>query len=395
MADSVTQMRVAGPAGTKRNIAVLGDGFAAADQTTYNNKVRRSCSMVCSATTTSTRTRQAFNIFRVNLISIDSGVSHARLRRARARRPTAATTPSRQHDAQEHRARLHLQRLVGALLARVRREHGDARAERAQHLGAGLRPRARSSSTTPGFGGCGGGGFQIVTLGVELGRHGARVRPRHRRAAPTSTASAGTYTGGEPGAVNLTTNTNRATTQMGQFRRTRRRRSRPARGTCTGLHRRAPKPAGWSNDQDVGLFEGGGTLATGHLPSGRSTAGCAATRRRICPVCYTELKTPARSSARSTVSSTCYAGDFNGDGKDDLLVHNGNSIHALPLERLAARSRVQRASSGCPAPGSSSRAISSSSATSTATARTKSSSSTAPTGRWSIWACSPTTATTA
>ena len=40
MADSVTQLRVAGPVGTKRNLAILGDGFAAADQVTYNNWVQ-------------------------------------------------------------------------------------------------------------------------------------------------------------------------------------------------------------------------------------------------------------------------------------------------------------------------------------------------------------------
>ena len=36
MADSMTVLRKAGPAGTKRNIVVLGDGFTAADQGTYN-----------------------------------------------------------------------------------------------------------------------------------------------------------------------------------------------------------------------------------------------------------------------------------------------------------------------------------------------------------------------
>ena len=40
MADSVTQLRVAGPVGTKRNLAILGDGFAAADQAVYNNWVQ-------------------------------------------------------------------------------------------------------------------------------------------------------------------------------------------------------------------------------------------------------------------------------------------------------------------------------------------------------------------
>ena len=40
MPDSMTQILMSGPPGTKRNIAVLGDGFGNADQTTYNNKVK-------------------------------------------------------------------------------------------------------------------------------------------------------------------------------------------------------------------------------------------------------------------------------------------------------------------------------------------------------------------
>ena len=40
MPDSVTQIRAAGPVGSKRNLVVLGDGFASADQTAYNNWVQ-------------------------------------------------------------------------------------------------------------------------------------------------------------------------------------------------------------------------------------------------------------------------------------------------------------------------------------------------------------------
>ena len=40
MADSVTQLRAAGPVGTKLNLAILGDGFTAADQGAYNTWVQ-------------------------------------------------------------------------------------------------------------------------------------------------------------------------------------------------------------------------------------------------------------------------------------------------------------------------------------------------------------------
>ena len=40
MPDSVTQILHSGPPGLKKNIAALGDGFAAGDQTLYNHTGR-------------------------------------------------------------------------------------------------------------------------------------------------------------------------------------------------------------------------------------------------------------------------------------------------------------------------------------------------------------------
>ena len=45
-----------------------------------------------------------------------------------------------------------------------------------------------------------------------------------------------------------------------------------------------------------------------------------------CPVCYTRMKSIAEPHAQHTFQNV-YAGDFNGDGKDDILVHSGNAIH--------------------------------------------------------------------
>ena len=68
----------------------------------------------------------------------------------------------------------------------------------------------------PGFGGCGGGGFQIVTLGSdwtvmahEFGHGTGGLADEY--------CQPGTYTGPEPGAVNLTKNTNRATLKWKRF----------------------------------------------------------------------------------------------------------------------------------------------------------------------------------
>jgi hypothetical protein len=75
MPDSVTQILNSGPPGLKRNIAVLGDGFAAGDQTLYNNKVKELLLDGVFGHDYFYEDAQAFNIFRVNLISNDSGVS--------------------------------------------------------------------------------------------------------------------------------------------------------------------------------------------------------------------------------------------------------------------------------------------------------------------------------
>ena len=69
MADSVTQIRKAGPVGSKRNLAVLGDGFAAGDQTIYNNWVQTNVLDGLFKQDYFYEDASAWNIFRVNLIS--------------------------------------------------------------------------------------------------------------------------------------------------------------------------------------------------------------------------------------------------------------------------------------------------------------------------------------
>src|SRR5262245_62432466 len=75
MPDSVTQILKSGPPGAKINIAVLGDGFAAGDQTAYNNKVQELLLDGVFGHDYFYEDKSAYNIFRVNLISVDSGVS--------------------------------------------------------------------------------------------------------------------------------------------------------------------------------------------------------------------------------------------------------------------------------------------------------------------------------
>ena len=75
MVDSVTQLRAAGPVGTKRNLVILGDGFAAGDQAAYNSWVQTTVLDGVFGHDYFFEDQSAWNIFRVNLESVDSGVS--------------------------------------------------------------------------------------------------------------------------------------------------------------------------------------------------------------------------------------------------------------------------------------------------------------------------------
>jgi len=135
----------------------------------------------------------------------------------------------------------------------------------------------------------------------------------------------GAYTLGEPGAVDLTIDTNRATLKWGNF-------VDPTTPIPTGTgacadYNQGVKPATWDDNQDVGLFEGGNTQNTGIY---RPVVNC---RMRgnappFCPVCYTSFKRQYDAWTGHTFTN-CYAGDFDGDGRSDLLVHSGNSIQTF------------------------------------------------------------------
>ena len=183
----------------------------------------------------------------------------------------------------------------------------------------------------------------------------------------------GAYTGGEQSWINLTTITDRATTKWHQF-------IAPTTPLPTGVgtganYNHGPRPATWDSNQDVGLFEGGGTYDTGIY---RPVENCRMNGNAppYCPVCYTSIKTardgetghhfrnalsPGASTAPAAATCCCttgrrsscsrpteprlthrfsgvervpgswqfqphdqvYVGDFNGDGVDEVAIFNG------------------------------------------------------------------------
>jgi IgA Peptidase M64/FG-GAP-like repeat len=319
MPDSVTQILNSGPPGTKLNIAVLGDGFADADQTIYNNKVKELLLDGVFGHDYFYEDAQAFNIYRVNLISNQSGVS----RRVYDEHGTP-TDPSDDTIISTTTKDTALDYIYSGSWAHCWLENGPNTSTRVQNALNTWVPDYHLVViilNESGFGGCGGGGFQIVTLGSgwqvmahEFGHGTGNLADEY--------CARGAYSGGEPGAPDVTINTDRSTIKWKNF-------INPTTPIATGIgncagYNQGTRPAGWSDDQDVGLFEGGMTYNTGIY---RPVINC---RMRgnsppYCPVCYTHLKTRMDSYTRRTFLK-CYAADFNGDGKDDLLVHNDNSI---------------------------------------------------------------------
>ena len=214
MPDSMTQILTSGAPGTKFNIAVLGDGFAAADQTAYNNTVDALLTNGVFANDYFYEDKQAFNVYRVNLISTQSGVSQ--------RKYDEHGTPDNAAD----------DTIISTTLRNTALGYiySGSWAHCWLEGGANTSAKVNSALSTwvpdynlvviilneAGFGGCGGGGFQIVTMGSswqvmahEFGHGTGGLADEY--------CTSRNYTGGEPGQLNITKNTSRATLKWRAF----------------------------------------------------------------------------------------------------------------------------------------------------------------------------------
>jgi hypothetical protein len=338
MADSMTQLRKAGPPGTRRNIAILGDGFTAADQATYNQWVQTTLIEGVFGHDYFSEDASAYNIYRVNLESVDSGVSTRAYDEHGT--PTDASDDTIVSTTTRNTA---LGMIFSGSWAHCWLEYGPNTEQRIQ---AALNTWVPDWNellvvlNNPNYGGCGGGGRAHVPMGVswtviahEFGHGIGSFADEY--------SASGNYTGGEQGWINLTTVTDRATTKWHQF-------IAPSTPLPTGTgsaanYNNGPRPAGWDSNQDVGLFEGGGTFNTGIY---RPVENC---RMRgntppYCPVCYTSIKT-ARDHETAHHFRNAYAGRFYGSGRSDVLLHHGTSIQLFRADGTAlthAYSAVER-----------------------------------------------------
>jgi len=318
MADSMTVLRRAGSPGTKRNIVVLGDGFTAADQATYNQWVDTTLIKGVFGHDYYSEDASAYNIFRINLESVDSGVS------VRTYDEKGTVDPSDDTIASETIRNTALGMIFNGSWSHCWLEYGtntEALLQAAINKWAPDANEILVVLNNPNYGGCGGGGRAHVPMGVdwtviahEFGHGIGGFADEY--------SVAGAYTGGEQSWINLTTLTDRATTKWHQF-------VNPTTPLPTGVgsaanYNQGTRPATWSSNFDCGLFEGGGTMNTGIY---RPVENCRMNGNtpEYCPVCYTSIKT-ARDHETDHHFRGAHAGNFFGSGRSDVLLHHGTSI---------------------------------------------------------------------
>jgi hypothetical protein len=279
----MTPVMLNGPVSQKYTIVVVGDGFAAGDQDAYND-------MVDNLLTDSTTglfaqdffaaNRPAFNVLRVNLVSVDSEVS------TKTYSGTTFTTVNRDTA-------------LGAYFngdwAHCWVEDGPDTATRLEQALSVWAPEYNLVFVllnNPGFGGCGGGGRITAPMGIdwtlvahELGHGLGGLADEY--------CGTVAYTGGEPGAINVTIDTNRTTLKWRTFVDG----GTPlptGTGACAG-YTAGLRPPTWDDNQDVGLFEGA-TLGAGNgFGTGvyRPVVNCRMRTNQppYCPVCRSAMDT--------------------------------------------------------------------------------------------------------
>jgi hypothetical protein len=304
--DSVTPVLLNGPLGTKLTIAVIGDGFARADQQAYDKAVD---DLLVGGTFNHdfyAANKTAFNVMRINLVSADSGVS------TKAYDPkTDAVTSQTDHDTA-------LGMYFSGSWKHCWVESGPKSENLIQAAIARWVPDPALTMillNNPGFGGCGGGGRLVLPLGVswstvahELGHaFGGLGDEYHQLNDP--------YPGGEPGAPNLTTTTSKTTLKWSWAVAT----NTPI-PTGSDDYTAGTKPSTWDDNQDVGLFEGGnGNYSTGIY---RPVVNC---RMRsndppFCPVCRRAMDTRVQTlvpSADVSAVHTWLDGGAMSDGEHE------------------------------------------------------------------------------
>ena len=298
---TITTIHRSGSNGSKFNLAIIGDGFnsSATDQQNYQNYVNNVILDMFQTRDVGPEILNATNIFRIDAISQDSGMT---LVDANGNVTTARNT------ALEYR--------FSGLWNRCWMEKGPNSDTIVANILATLCPQADQTIivlNTLSGGGCARGNSLAVTRGVgwavvahELGHMFGRQGDEYQCNQGGMNCPA--YGGGEPDASNLTISTNRNNVEWAQWIPP----WRPVPTTSANIA---------VNSEDVGIFPGA-TIGSGqwwtgiYRPSWRGRMNDNTPPNN--PVGYVAIRDRARSYQEATFRKNV-VGDFNGDGRTDLV----------------------------------------------------------------------------
>ena len=249
MPDSMTQLIKVGSPGAKRDLVIVGDGFADGDQSLYNDFVNDMLLDDVFQKDYFYEDSQAFNIYRVNLISNDSGV-------------TTHTYDANGVLTNTVTRNTALDTVFTGKWNRCWMEDGPNTSARLTSALSTWVPDwdfVLIILNAAGFGGCRRGNKLYITRGVswtvtahEFGHGFGSLADEYCRK--------GSHTGGEPSQVNVTANTNRATLKWRKFVRPGTPvptsvNPNPGTGGCTNYNQ-GTRPVWWDSALDAGVFEG-------------------------------------------------------------------------------------------------------------------------------------------
>jgi IgA peptidase M64/VCBS repeat protein len=327
-----------GPDTAKRVLVVMGDGYAAgADQAKFDGDVDRLLTSGVFGHDFFKENQNAFNVYRLNLVSAESGIGQRVYDEHGT--PFDATDDTIVSTTVRNTA---LRYLYSGSWAHCWRE-GTATTDGL--VAAALAGVPRHDFVVvllnqDSYGGCGGGGFQIVPRGItwEVLDHefGHGIGGLHDEYFVPGRS----YTGDPIEGPNCSTVLDRSSVFWRRF-------ISPLTAIPTVFG------PGMDANRTVGLFEGCGTATTGLY---RPVDNCRMRSNTpdFCPVCYTYLKKPLFPYLQHDFAHAV-TGDFNGDGRSDVLLHNGGDLAIdstaatrLALEHSWVANNVVPAAAGSP-----------------------------------------------
>jgi hypothetical protein len=314
-AQTVTELLRTGDNGSKKNLVIIGDGFQTGDQSTFNQYIEDNFIHGMFEEGALRETMGAFNIYRINVDSTDSGVTqvdsngNVTTQRNTALQyrysgvwtrcwmePTTKPNPSNPQNPTDVS-----QGLIDTILNNL--------VPQRDYVVLVL------NDTSPQNGGCSNGFSQLAVtrqtpwfiIAHEMGHMVGNLGDEY--------TGAQNYTGPELGVVNLTNSSARATLKWSAF-------VDPATNIVTAQTDVADET------QDAGAFAGA-TIGQNGYTSGifRPVWNCRMNGNSptYCPVCYDRIR-QVLAPFHDHAYREAYAGDFNGDGKGDVVMHNANSL---------------------------------------------------------------------